>query len=115
MLLPGEVYLADIPDAGRRPVIVVSRAELNRGTHVVVVVLTSAHFRVRSQLPNNVPFRAGEFGLSADCVAQAESISRISVDWIDSSTGPLGILTDEALRDVIRAIGNVLDADCEPI
>lgn len=110
---PGEIYMADT-DGGRRPVVVVSREELNRGRWVVVVAFTTARFAQRSVLPNCVPFRAGEFGLAKDCVAQAETVGPIDVARLDVSDGPVGVLDDERMRDVIRAIGHVLGADCEP-
>jgi mRNA-degrading endonuclease toxin of MazEF toxin-antitoxin module len=53
---PGEVYLADFPEAGRHPVIVVSRKELNRGRYAIVVVCTSARLALRSQLANCVGY-----------------------------------------------------------
>jgi len=40
MSSPGQVYLAHT-DAGIRPVVVVSREELNRGNWVVAVLITS--------------------------------------------------------------------------
>ena len=95
--------------------IVVSREELKRGNYVVVVFCTSARFAVRSKLPNYVPFSAGQFGFTADCVAQCENLLSIEVSQIDLSAGPIGILDESALRDVIRAIGYVLEADCEPV
>jgi mRNA-degrading endonuclease toxin of MazEF toxin-antitoxin module len=55
MMRPGEVYLAET-DAGIRPVVVVSREELNRGKWVVAVLVTSAQFPLRSILPHCVPF-----------------------------------------------------------
>ena len=78
MLVPGEIHVADT-ESGRRPVVVVSRRELNQGSSVVVVPITSAHFAVRSSLPHAVPFHAGEFGLTKDWVAQAEAIVSVSV------------------------------------
>jgi hypothetical protein len=33
MINPGEIYLADFPQAGHHPVIVVSREDLNRGSY----------------------------------------------------------------------------------
>jgi mRNA-degrading endonuclease toxin of MazEF toxin-antitoxin module len=108
----GEVYMADL-DTGRRPAIVVSRAALNRGHYAVVVLCTSADFATRSRLPHCAPFRAGEFGFSKDCVAQGETILFLDKSRLDPA--PIGVLTDERLRDVIRAVGNVLDADCEPV
>jgi mRNA-degrading endonuclease toxin of MazEF toxin-antitoxin module len=110
---PGEIYWADLA-GGRRPIIVVSREDLNRGNYVVAVLCTTAHFAVRSTLPNCVPFQAGEFGFSQDCVAQCETVTFVDKQDIDSTSGTLGVLDDTRMRDVIRALGHVLDSDCEP-
>jgi mRNA-degrading endonuclease toxin of MazEF toxin-antitoxin module len=112
---PGEVYYADVPLAGWRPIIVVSREDLNRGRTVLAIPTTTVRFVVRSRLPNCVPFRAGEFGFTSDCVAQGEQTGPVPVAGIDVANGPLGVLDDIALRTVIRAIGYVIEADCEPI
>jgi mRNA-degrading endonuclease toxin of MazEF toxin-antitoxin module len=109
---PGEVYLADLAEAGPHPVIVVSREDLNRGHYAVVVVCTSARFAVRSRLPNCVPFRASQFGFTIDCVAQCENV--LSIDKAQLDDGPIGKLDERALRDVIKAIGYVIESDCEP-
>ena len=110
---PGAIYMADTA-GGVRPAIVVSRPQLNRGKYVVAVLCTSTDFAARSKMANCVPFQAGEFGLTKDCVAQAESITFVPYADLHLDRGPLGILDETALRDVIRAIGNMLDADCEP-
>ena len=115
MINPGEIYMADMDQTHPHPVIVVSREERNRGDYVVAVVLTSARFAVRSKLPNCVPFRAGEFGLTKDCVAQAETISSIPTVQLDLAAGPFGTLDDVPHRDVVRAIGDVISSDCEPV
>jgi mRNA-degrading endonuclease toxin of MazEF toxin-antitoxin module len=115
MINPGEIYMADLNQTYPHPVFVVSREELNRGDYVVAVVITSARFAVRSQLPNCVPFRAGEFGLTKDCVAQAETITNIPTDQLDLAGGPVGTLDDMRMRDLVRAIGNVISSDCEPV
>ena len=109
---PGEIYMADLGDATPHPVIVVSREDLNRGDRAVVVLCTSQKFAVRSTLPSCVPFRAGQFGFTKDCVAQCENI--FMVDKNNLAPQPTGLLDDLALRDVIKAIGHVLDSDCEP-
>jgi mRNA-degrading endonuclease toxin of MazEF toxin-antitoxin module len=111
---PGEIYSADLP-VGQRSIIIVSREDLNQGNHVVAVLCTTAHFAIRSTLPNCVPFRAGEFGFTQDCVAQCQAITFVDKQDIDSGNGPTGVPDDARKRDVIRAIGHVLDADCEPI
>jgi mRNA-degrading endonuclease toxin of MazEF toxin-antitoxin module len=114
MIRPGEIYSADFPQAGRRPVIVVSRENLNRGSYALVVVCTSARFSLRSSLPNCVPFFTGQFGFTVDCVAQCENIVSIEMSQLDLTAGPVGVLDDLALRDVIKAIGHVIESDCEP-
>lgn len=70
---PGEIYWADL-GAGRRPVIVVSREDLNRGNDALVVLCTTQRIAIRSTLPNCVGFQAGDFGMPNDCVAQCEAI-----------------------------------------
>jgi len=110
---PGEIYWADLP-TGRRPAIVVSREDLNRGSYVVAVLCTSANYTFRSQLPHCVPFQTGEFGLTKDCVAQCEAITFLDKADIDTTSGMIGKLVEARMRDVIRALGHVLEADCEP-
>lgn len=78
MMEPGEIYMADFPEAGPRPIIVVSREDLNRGHYVLAVLCTSSRFSIRSKLPNSVPFQAGQFGFTKDCVAQCENL--LSID-----------------------------------
>lgn len=112
-MLPGEIYMADFGAAGPHPVIIVSREDLNRGRYALVVVCTSARFAVRSSLPNCVAFRAGEFGFTADCAAQCENMLSIDKNQVDMAAGPLGKLDDISLRDVIKAIGYVIESDCE--
>jgi mRNA-degrading endonuclease toxin of MazEF toxin-antitoxin module len=115
VIAPGEIYIVDLEEGGRRPVLVVSRGELNRGRTTVGVLITSSRFAVRAKLPNCVPFHAGQFGLTRDCVAQCENLVTIDVARFDLTNGPVGKLNDQAIRDVIRAIGHVIEADCEPI
>jgi mRNA-degrading endonuclease toxin of MazEF toxin-antitoxin module len=115
VIRPGEVYWADFEDAGPHPVVVVSREALNRGRYVLAVFCTSARFASRSTLPNCVPFRAGQFGFTADCVAQCDNLLSVEAVRLDAATGPVGVLDEVAMRDVIKAIGYVIDSDCEPV
>src|SRR5262245_48185136 len=114
MIRPGEIYMADLETGGPHPVIVVSREELNRGRTIVALLITSAKFEARSKLPNCVSFRAGQFGLNKDCVAQCELLLALDVAQLDLEGGPVGTLDEATRRDVIRAIGYVIDADFEP-
>ncbi|HWB53379.1 MAG TPA: type II toxin-antitoxin system PemK/MazF family toxin, partial [Tepidisphaeraceae bacterium] len=109
---PGEIYFVDLYEAGRRPVVIVSRASLNRGGYAVAVPITSTHFERRSHLPNCVSFHASQFGFTKDCVAQCEAI--LTVEQSQMDTSPVGMLDESAMRDVIRAIGYVIESDCEP-
>lgn len=109
---PGEIYEADLGAATPHPIIVVSREDLNRGDRVVAVLCTSQRFAIRSKLAHCVPFKAGEFGFTKDCVAQCENI--FMVDKVNLHPTPMGVLSDVALRDVIKGIGHAIDSDCEP-
>lgn len=113
-LKPGQIYWAHLEGPARRPVIAVSREELNRGNYVVVVPLTSQGLETRWSLPNCVPFREGQFGLTKACVAQAEAIMQAHADELDRESGPLGTLDAVTLRAVVKAIGYVLGAEFEP-
>ena len=92
LISPGEMYWADLA-TGRRPVVVVSREDLNRGNYVVAVLCTTVNFAVRSTLSNCVPLRAGEFGLPQDCVAQCEAITFVDKQDLDIQAGSLALWT----------------------
>jgi mRNA-degrading endonuclease toxin of MazEF toxin-antitoxin module len=115
MIEPGEIYMADFGPAGPHPVIVISREELNRGRYALVVVCTSARFAVRRKLSNCVPFQAGEFGFTMDCVAQCENILSIDQAQIDLAAGPMGTLDETAFQKIIKAIGYVIKSNCQPL
>jgi mRNA-degrading endonuclease toxin of MazEF toxin-antitoxin module len=114
MIQAGEIDMADT-DAGRRPAIVVSREELNRGHWIVAVLVTSTHFATRSKRPHCVAFAAGEYGLTKDCVAQAETITYLAVSDLDLDSGAIGVLDELRMRELIKAIGHMLASDCEPV
>jgi mRNA-degrading endonuclease toxin of MazEF toxin-antitoxin module len=115
MIEPGEIYMADFGPAGPHPIIVVSREELNRGHYVLAVICTSARFATRSKLANCVPFQAGEFGLTVDCVAQCENILSIDKGQLDLTEGRIGKLDEMTMQKVIKAIGYVIKADCTSV
>jgi mRNA-degrading endonuclease toxin of MazEF toxin-antitoxin module len=82
---------------------------------MLVVPCTSSRFAVRSKLSNCVPFRAGEFGFTPDCVAQCENMLSIDQAQLDLPAGPRGVLDGAALRSVVRAIGYIIESNCEPL
>lgn len=111
---PGEIYLAYGGGDKYRPIFIVSREELNRGKYVVAVPFTSTHFDLRSTQPSCVAFRAGEYGLEKDCVVQADAITLFKKDDLDLEAGRIAIVDDERMRDVTKAIGYAIAAECEP-
>ena len=100
MIRPGEIYLADFEEMEPHPVVVVSREDLNRGNWVAAVLMTSQRFEERSRQPNCVPFRAGEFGLHRNCVAQAESLFSIRCEELGER---LGMLDEDRWRDLVKS------------
>jgi mRNA-degrading endonuclease toxin of MazEF toxin-antitoxin module len=78
-------------------------------------MVTSTNFATRSKLPHCVAFAAGEYGLTKDCVAQAETITYLAVSDLDVDSGAIGVLDDVRMRELIKAIGHMLASDCEPV
>lgn len=109
---PGEVYLAAF-DVGTHPVIILSREDLNRGGQAIVAICTSARLAVRKTLPNCVYFQAGQFGFTKDCVAQCEQVLTIDQAEVPLSA-PVGKLDETSMREIVKAVGYVMEADCEP-
>ncbi len=112
MIRPGKVYLADFDEMEPHPVVVISREELNRGNWVADVLITSKRFEERSKQPICVPFLAGEFGLTQACVAQAESLFSIPHEELGERLGTLDV---DRWRGLVKAVGNMMGSDCEPM
>jgi len=111
----GEIHDADLAEAGRRPVLIVSRQSLNRGRYVTIVPFTTSRLAERRRMPTCVFFRAGEFGLTADSVAQCDAIGSVHVGLLDLTREPRGKLDAVSHRSVIQAIGYTIAAACEPL
>ena len=104
----GEVWDADFgetePGTERprlRPVIVLSRSELNKGRSVLVVPLTSKKVEIRSRHPNNVFLPSGAGGLTVPSVAQTELASAIDQEYLVTRRGRL---SDEQFSKVLQAL-----------
>lgn len=110
----GQIYYAYVGGPEAHRVVVVSREELNGGEYVVVVPFTTKRLRRRKNLRNCVFFAGDTPGLSQDCVAQTEDITVALKEDLDLNKGMLGMLNAEQMRDIIRAAGYVLGAECEP-
>lgn len=107
----GEVYWA-FQDK-KRPVVVVSRDAMNRGNYVLVAPLTTSHLGTRRDLPSCVYIKGVEYGLR-DCVVQTELTTHLPLEDLDIKSGPVAVLDDPLIRDIVRAVGYVMDAECEP-
>src|SRR5437870_11196071 len=108
------ISMADVDMSAKHRISVVSREQLHRAHSVLGVVCTSTRFAVRKTLANCVPFHAGQFGFTSDCVAQCENMLSVHKNQLDLAGGPLARLDNLTLRDVVKAIGHAMDSDCEP-
>ena len=52
--------------------------------------------------------------MTEDCVAQCELVSIVPTQSIEIASGPIATISDDVLRSIIRAIGYVIEAECEP-
>ena len=89
MAAPGEIYLADIFEGGMRPIVVVSRELLNRGTLLLGVPLTSSRVSERRKYANYVFLPAGAGGLRADSVAVTHLIQPVRTEALRERWGTL--------------------------
>ncbi len=86
--------------AGRRPVLVVSRERINQLLPVVnVVPLTSRKSAARVIYPNEVLLPAGAAGLRVDSIALCYQIRTLDKSRLEQD---MGELTDAVLRQAIH-------------
>ena len=62
-------------------------------------------------MPRRMPRRS----LDHDPTVAKHVVLTIDQAQLDLAAGPLGKLDDVAMRDVVKAIGHVIESDCEPI
>ena len=94
--------------AGRRPVLVVSREQINQLLSVVnVIPLTSLKSEARIIYPNEVLLPSGTAGLRVDSIALCYQIRTLDKSRLEQD---LGELTDSSLqRELLEAIRFQLD------
>lgn len=94
--------------AGRRPVLVVSREQINQLLSVVnVIPLTSRKSEARTIYPNEVLLPAGTAGLRVDSIALCYQIRTLDKSRLEQD---LGELKDTGLqRQLLEAIRFQLD------
>ena len=110
---PGEIYRAEWPIGHDAYVLIVSRESLNRGDRVIAVNITSVNVEEHSGYANCVGIEAETFGLTKNCVIQCENIVALRKHRIDAS--PIGRLDNEKMREVLKALAYVFDAEFEPL
>jgi mRNA interferase MazF len=95
--------------AGRRPILVVSRETSNAALPVVTVVLITRRKRGRRIYPNETLLPKGTAGLVHDSIAMAHQLRTLSKERIGKH---LGQLNDPEIRASVRtAIRTHLDLD----
>jgi mRNA interferase MazF len=95
--------------AGRRPVLVVSREVANAALPVVTVVPLAARKKNRRIYPNEALLPAGTATLKRDSIAMAHQIRAISKSRLSAR---MGVVDDPDLRATVRAALQIqLDLD----
>jgi mRNA-degrading endonuclease toxin of MazEF toxin-antitoxin module len=98
---PGEVYIADIFEGGMRPVVIVSREQLNRGSLFLCVPVTSSRVDERRKYANYVFVAAGAGGLREASVVVAHLVQPVRRDMLRERWG---VLPEPTLRRILVAI-----------
>jgi mRNA interferase MazF len=88
-IVPGDVYVADIFEGGTRPVIIVSREQLNRGGLYLAVPVTAARVEERRRYANYVFLPAGAGGLRDDSVAVTHLVQPVRSGMLREKWGQL--------------------------
>lgn len=113
-LIPGQVFRIYDSPGSYHFCIVISEERFNRGDYVHIVPITSKGFESRSKLSNCVAFRAGQYCFTSNCVAQGDALSLVEISSFYGEKS-LCEISGEDLRKVIRAVGAVIGAECEPL
>lgn len=109
-LLRGQIYRRKVKpgeesiENKRRPLLIVSPDELNRGSYVLVVPFTSQQVDKRKEYSTCVLFYKHEFGLLSDSIAKADEVSRIPIFELNIAEGPLGRVDVDRMKEVALSI-----------
>lgn len=102
----GELWWADLADAGARPVVVISRDAAIQGRRRAIVAPCSTSIR---NLPSELLLEPGEEPVHRPCVAQLDSVTDLPVQVL---TRRLGRLSDDAMRKACDALA--VASGCAP-
>lgn len=112
MMRPSEVYDAYLDptvgseQAGRRPVVIVSRNAINDNTHRVIGVPCTTYRPGRCAFPGQVRLNAPDGGLSADSVALCDQVRVLAKTRLRRLRGSL---SPRAMAQIDRALLIALD------
>jgi mRNA interferase MazF len=99
----GEVWWCELPDIGRRPVVVLSRdVAIPRLGRTLVALCTTT---IRG-LPSEVVLEPGIDPIPCLCAANLDSVESVSLGVL---TDRLGRLSDERMRSVCNALSVAVD------
>lgn len=99
----GELWWADLGEAGARPVVVLSRDAAIRGRRRALVATCSTNIR---GLDSEVPLEPGTDAVSRPCVVQLDAVNDVRVREL---TRRLGRLSSQRMRQVCRALAVAVD------
>lgn len=101
----GEVWWCELPDVGRRPVVVLSRdAAIPRLRRALVAPCTTT---IR-HLPSEVILASGDDPVPRDSAVNLDSVESVSIGTL---TARLGRLADDRMREICRALAVATDCD----
>lgn len=106
----GQIYRLKSDSVDKpRPVLIVSRTELNRGFYCTVVPFTSQQLEKRAALATCVLFEDGEAGLTRKCVAKTDDVTQVRFVDLRMAEGPLGEASPEKMAEISQSLAHSLD------
>lgn len=99
----GEVWWCEVPQIGRRPVVILSRDAAIDARRLALVAPCST--RVRG-LPSEVLLEPAHDPVPRECVAALDAVETVSVAWCIDRVGHLG---DNRMREICSALGVAVD------
>jgi len=101
----GELWWCELPDVGRRPVVVLSRdVAIPRLGRALVAPCTTT---IRG-LPSEVPLDTGSDPVPRRCVVNLDSVESVSIGVLVDRLGRLG---DDRMAEVCAALSVAVDCD----
>lgn len=100
-----QLYLLKKNDQGKqRPILVISRNQLNGGHSVSTVPFYSQQLEKRKSQPWCAFFHKGEGGLDKDCVAKPDEMTPLDKTYIDFARGTIGEFDEHQMERVLNAL-----------